>query len=116
VVKRILSSSYIYEQFQNMMGVKCARKSLAKNYRKLSGGEKVVDLVCGSGTALDHLPQDITYVGFDISEDYIAAARQRLDKRAKFTVSSARQLLKAPDPRLSGFDLILSNGLITSFG
>ena len=111
-LKGILSSSYIYEQFQNLVGVKYARKWLAENYWNLSGGEKVVDVGCGSGTALDHLPQDITYVGFDISEHYIAAARQRRDKRAKFTVNNARQLLETPNPQLNGSDLILCNGLL----
>jgi SAM-dependent methyltransferase len=111
-LKGILSSSYIYEAFQNLVGVKYARKWLAKNYWELRGGEKVVDIGCGSGATLDNLPPDINYVGFDSSENYIAAARQRFDKRATFIVSTARQLVERPDPRLNDADLILCNGIL----
>jgi SAM-dependent methyltransferase len=111
-LKGILSSSYIYEKFQNLVGVKPTRKWLAKNYWKLSGGEKVVDIGCGSGATLDDLPPDISYVGFDSSENYIAAARQRCDRRATFIVSTARQLLERPDPRLNDSDLLLCNGVL----
>jgi SAM-dependent methyltransferase len=111
-LRRILSSSYIYEAFQNLVGVKYARKWLAKNYWDLNGGEKVVDIGCGSGATLDDLPPDISYVGFDSSENYIAAARHRFDKRATFIVSTARQLSERPDPRLNDADLILCNGVL----
>ncbi len=111
-LRGILSSSYIYEAFQRLVGVKYARKWLAKNYWKLNGGEKVVDIGCGSGATLDNLPPDINYIGFDSSEHYIAAGRQRFDKRATFIVSTARQLLERPDPRLNDADLILCNGVL----
>jgi SAM-dependent methyltransferase len=111
-LRGILSSSYIYEALQTLVGAKYARKWLAKNYWKLSSGEKVVDIGCGSGATLDDLPPDINYVGFDSSENYIATARQRFDKRATFIVSTAPQLLERPDPRLSDADLILCNGIL----
>ena len=111
-LRGILSSSYIYEAFQNLVGVKYARKWLAKNYWELSGGEKIVDIGCGSGATLDILPPDVNYVGFDSSKNYIAAAQQRFDKRATFIVSTARQLLERPDPRLNDADLILCNGIL----
>ncbi|HZR06191.1 MAG TPA: class I SAM-dependent methyltransferase [Candidatus Udaeobacter sp.] len=111
-LKGILSSSYIYEAFQRLVGVKYARDWLAKNYWKLNGSEKVVDIGCGSGATLDNLPPGINYIGFDSSEAYIAAGRQRFDKRATFIVSTARQLLERPDPRLNDADLILCNGVL----
>jgi SAM-dependent methyltransferase len=111
-LKGILSSSYIYEQFQNLVGVKYARKWLAENYWKLRGGEKIVDIGCGSGSTLNNLPQDITYLGLDISEDYIAAARQRFDKRATFIVATAQQFREKPDSRLNDCDLIICNGVL----
>ena len=111
-LKVILSNYYIYEQFQNLVGAKHARKWLADNYWKISAGQKVVDVGCGSGATLADLRGDITYLGFDISKDYIAAAQQRFETRATFIVSTAQQLLDAPDPRLNDSDLVLCNGVL----
>jgi SAM-dependent methyltransferase len=111
-LKSFLSVSWIYEQFQNLVGTRHARRWLAENYWRLNGGEKVVDMGCGPGRILDYLPKDITYVGFDISADYIAAAQRQFGERATFIVSTTDEFLRRPDNRLSCSDLVLCNGLL----
>jgi ubiquinone/menaquinone biosynthesis C-methylase UbiE len=108
----ILSNSYIYEQLQNLVGARRAQKWLADHYWKVGAGQKIVDVGCGLGATLANLRRDITYIGFDISKDYIAAAQQRFDTRATFIVSTAEQLLDTPDPRLTDSDLVLCNGIL----
>ena len=108
----ILSNSYIYEQLQNLVGAKHAQNWLADHYWKVSAGQKVVDVGCGSGATLANLRRDITYVGFDVSKDYIAAGQRRFDTRATFIVSTAEQLLHTSDPRLADSDLVLCNGIL----
>lgn len=111
-LKRVLSIFWIYEQFQNLVGAKFLRRWLAEKYWKLNGGEKVVDMGCGPGDILNYLPLDITYIGFDVSEDYIGAAERRFGKRATFIVRTIRECLNVPDSRLNCADLVLCTGLL----
>lgn len=111
-LKRFLSVSWVYELFQNLVGAGSARRWIAEKYWRLNGGEKVVDIGCGPGVVLDYLPRGITYIGFDISEDYVLAAQNKFGNRATFMVSTARELLDTPDRRLDCSDLVLCNGLL----
>jgi ubiquinone/menaquinone biosynthesis C-methylase UbiE len=111
-IKKMLSISWIYDVFQDLVGAKKARTWLAENYWKLNNGNKVVDLGCGPGGILDHLPKKITYIGIDISEEYIKTAKNRYGAGATFIVSTARKLLDKPDERLNNADLVLCNGLL----
>jgi len=109
---QFLSVSWLYEQYQNLIGARHERRWLAEKYWRLNGGEKVVDIGCGPGVALDYLPRDVLYVGFDISEDYIRTAQKKFGKRATFIVSTAREFLYKPDSRLNSSDLVLCNGVL----
>jgi SAM-dependent methyltransferase len=51
-------------------------------------------------------------VGFDISEEYIASAKTKYEKRGVFLVGTAEQFLAAPDKQLNEADLVLCNGLL----
>lgn len=112
-LKQLLSLPWIYDQFQNLVGAKRARRWVADKQWKAAGGEKVVDVGCGSGDALHYLPADVTYVGFDISSSYIDAARRKFAaRRATFLVSTAKELLDQFDDRLSNADLVICSGLL----
>jgi len=111
-LKGILSISSFYAHFQNLVGARHVRAWLATNYWKVNSGDKVVDIGCGPGTTLDDLPDNITYIGIDISEEYVRSAKQRFDPRATFIVGTARELVESPDPILSNSDLILCTGLL----
>ena len=111
-LKKFLSVSWIYEQFQNLVGAKNARKWIAENYWKLNKDAKVVDIGCGPGDVIDFLPEGITYVGFDISKDYIRVAKKNYGIENTFFVNTAEELLKKHDDRLNGADLVMCNGLL----
>lgn len=111
-LRYMLSVPWIYGQFQNAVGARRAHRWMASNYWRLKGGEKVVDVGCGVGVIIDFLPPGVTYLGFDISESYIKRAQQQYGSRGTFIVSTASALLKDPDPRFDGTDLILCNGLL----
>jgi SAM-dependent methyltransferase len=110
--RRALTSGRFYSWFQNVAGAKRARNWLAENAWNCSGGEKVVDLGCGTGDVLEHLPASIRYVGVDISPEYVELARQRFGSRAVFLVGTAGTFLDKPDSELMGADLIVCNGLL----
>lgn len=111
-VRRVLSLPWIYEQFQNLTGAIQARRWMAENYWRLKSGDKVIDIGCGPGVILDCIPNDVTYLGFDVSEDYIKSAQERYGSRATFMLTTAGELLKKPDARFDNADLVICNGLL----
>ena len=112
-VKNLLSISQVYDFFQhNLLGGRQARAWLARTFWKLKGGERIVDIGCGSGAVLDFLPRDSDYIGIDISESYICAARKKYSATGKFFVGTALDFLNHDDSRLNNTDLVLCNGLL----
>jgi ubiquinone/menaquinone biosynthesis C-methylase UbiE len=109
---RALSTGWIYSLFQNVAGARRARQWLADNVWKCSGAEKVVDLGCGTGDVLEHLPSNVRYVGIDISEDYVELARRRFGDRGVFLVGTARTFLERDDSELMNADLMVCNGVL----
>jgi SAM-dependent methyltransferase len=111
--KRLLTISQVYDFFQKkVLGGQSARAWLAKNVWKLKGGETIVDIGCGSATILKFIPLDAEYLGIDISENYIRAARKRFSARGTFFLGSARDFLNHDDTRLNTADLVLCSGLL----
>lgn len=112
-LKKLLAFSRIYEFFQtHLLGGKKARSWLAKNVWKLKGGETVIDLGCGSGTVLDYMPPDMDYVGVDINESYVRAARKRFSERGRFFLGKVSDFLNQDDSRIRTADIVLCNGLL----
>ena len=111
-LRRALTSGWVYSSFQNFVGAKRARQWLADEIWRCSNGDKFVDVGCGTGDVLEHLPPGVHYVGFDISEAYIDLARRRFGDRATFLVGTAGTFLDEPDSTLLGADLMVCNGLL----
>jgi SAM-dependent methyltransferase len=109
-LKRALTSPWIYEGFQRLIGAERVRRWLSKNFWVCPPGAKVVDVGCGPGDVLNYLPSDIDYWGIDISPSYIEQARRKYGSRGQFLVGSAADMLA--EPRLKGADLILCTGLL----
>jgi ubiquinone/menaquinone biosynthesis C-methylase UbiE len=111
-VKRILSVSRVYDLFQNLIGARRARRWLRESLWRLRGGEKVVDIGCGPGSIRNDLPENIDYVGFDLSEPYIATANRLYPGKGVFLVGTAGTFLETPDPRMQNADLVICTGLL----
>lgn len=107
-----LASGWIYNSVQHLVGSERARKWLAQNFWKCRSGEKIVDIGCGTGEVLNFLPNDVKYVGFDISEKYIKLAQERYDERAQFLVGTAHEFLNNNESPLEMADLVLCNGIL----
>lgn len=109
-IRSILSSPYIYNAFQNILGARSSRIEFVEHYCKPKTGQRWLDIGCGTAELLKYLPLDIAYVGFDVSETYIQFAKRAYKKRnAKFyTELIADNSLK----RLKHFDRIVATGLL----
>jgi SAM-dependent methyltransferase len=110
-IRAILSLPVFYDFVQNALGAGRYRAEIARQY--VAGGRaaklRVLDVGCGTARILDHLPE-CTYVGFDYSERYIAAAERRYGGRGTFVLAEATQ---APLENWRGdFDCLLMLGLL----
>jgi SAM-dependent methyltransferase len=84
-VRAILSYPWVYNAFQTLMGAAQVRQYLVEQFIQPESGEKILDIGCGTAEILAYLPKDISYYGFDISEQYIAAAKKHYGTRGSFS-------------------------------
>lgn len=80
-IRSVLSLPSVYDMFQEMLGASHSRETICREHIRASAGDLVVDVGCGTASILDHLPRGIAYIGFDLSERYIEAARQAYGDR-----------------------------------
>jgi SAM-dependent methyltransferase len=108
-IRSILSHPAIYNFTQNFLGVRKARKILVEDYFPKQKGLKILDIGCGTAEILEFLPEDIHYVGFDASSDYIEQAKNRFGHRGKFFADLVKS---AHLDRLGKFDIVLAFGVL----
>jgi SAM-dependent methyltransferase len=107
-VRAVLAHSAIYTLFQGMVGANRMQREIVRTYLRPSTGARVLDIGCGPATILDYM-SGISYVGLDLSQDYIDMARMRYGDRATFYACDAAELATRID---ESFDLILACGLL----
>jgi SAM-dependent methyltransferase len=91
-VRSILSSPAVYSAFQNLIGARRGRGLLYREYIRAKAGDVLVDVGCGPGDILEHVDPAVRYVGLDLSQAYIAAAKRAHGDRASFHCADIAQL------------------------
>jgi SAM-dependent methyltransferase len=107
-LRSVLSRPEVYELWSRAVGGEHGRSSLIREYVRPAADARILDLGCGPGELLEYLPTSVTYVGVDISTEYIARARERFGTRAEFRVGDATEA----EPDLGTFDLVLAFGVL----
>ncbi len=107
-IHSILSASSIYNAVQSMLGARHAREEIIP-YLNLSKNARLLDIGCGTAEILEHLPDDVEYVGFDASEQYINAAKQKYGTRGTFV---AEVLSDTQLNEYENFDIVTAVGLM----
>jgi len=74
MITDILKLPLVYQMFQHLGGFFDARLKAIGSYLPIKSGQKVVDIGCGPGFIVEHLPRGISYLGFDTDASYIAYA------------------------------------------
>lgn len=98
----------IYRAFRRLTGSDHVNREFVERYVRPNAGDSLLDVGCGPGDVFELLPQ-VRYVGIDVSEDYITAARQRFGARARFL----RGDLNGMEPeQLGEFDQVIGMGVI----
>lgn len=75
LLQRSLRFSSVYSRFQRVIGGSF-KERYVQLYVRPQPRDRVLDLGCGPGDILEYIP-DTSYVGVDLSEDYIASAKKR---------------------------------------
>ncbi|MDH5276134.1 MAG: class I SAM-dependent methyltransferase [Gammaproteobacteria bacterium] len=108
-LRAILSRPAVYDTLQAIMGVRTARLDLVKSFVRPNHGMRVLDMGCGTAGILACLPDDTEYWGYDISEEYIAAARARFRGRGHFHRGAIDDL---PPDGPDAYDIVLAIGVL----
>ena len=113
-LKKILASSWAYTLFKRALGNRRAYEWMNREFWRVQPGQKVVDIGCGPGIVLRFLPEDIEYVGFDVSEEYIRHAREAHagNPRRTFLVGNSEAFVKQLPESMADADLVLINGVL----
>ena len=108
-IHAILSKPAIYNAFQNAMGAVRVRNEFVRDFVKPIKGMRILDFGCGTAEILKCLPVDVDYWGFDISMQYIDAARDCFGSRGHF---HCEQINKEALLALPKFDVVLVIGVL----
>lgn len=106
--RAVFSVPAVYRAAQSGIGSPRVRRALVEDYLKPRVGDCVLDIGCGTGDLAEYFP-DCSYVGYDLSEAYIAAAREAYGASADFLVGSVGQSSAEAD---GSFDLAVSKGVL----
>ena len=108
-IRAMLSHPLVYDTLQSLMGADKGRVRNVRNHVRPFPGMRILDLGCGTAGILNALPTNVVYVGYDMSPEYVAAARKRFGDRGTF---HCRLLEQAEVATLEPFDLVLGTGVL----
>lgn len=108
-MKALLNHPALYQAYQNAGGFFGARVKAISDYLTLRPGMRVIDIGCGPGYILRHLPEGVDYTGCDIDESYIDHARRAFGHLGQF---HCRYFDAAAARELGGADVVMMNGVL----
>jgi len=107
-VRWLLGAARVYDCFQALVGADRVRRRFAAEHIRAQAGSRICDIGCGTAAILDYLP-DVEYFGFDLSEAYIAAARERFGDRGTFW---AERVTSATLKKTAPCDIVLASAIL----
>ena len=112
-MKRLLTHPAIYQFYQELGGFFAARVEAIREYLPIAPGARIIDIGCGPGYIVRHLPAAIDYVGLDIDRPSIDFANARFGDRGKF---QTRFFDAAAVEDLGPADIVMMNGVMHHIG
>lgn len=96
-----------FELYQALVGAPRSKRRFVEDFVRPKAGDRVLDLGCGTGALLGFMPAGVEYVGVDVDERYIAAARKRYGTRATFVCADGTSYR-----REGAYDLAVAYGVL----
>ena len=106
-IRSVLSLASVYRFAQRAIGAEAFRETLASEVLNVSEGDRILDIGCGTADILAHLP-DVDYLGFDSSDRYVEAARERFGDRGRFVTAAPVDV----DDSLGDRTLVMAIGVL----
>lgn len=100
----------MYDFLQTVLGASKSRRQLIRDHIRPEPGNVLLDIGCGTGELLHFLPAGIHYHGFDLSQRYIDAARNRHSSRGIFDCMDIADYQVPADSRAA--DIVLAIGVL----
>lgn len=108
-LKYFLKFSSLYQFFQDLIGNKKGRSDFLKRYLGIKEGDIVLDIGCGTGEIVTHMPIGVKYIGVDYSQKYISHAEKKYGHLGQFYCSDISDI----DYSELGYpDFILMKGIL----
>lgn len=112
-MKQLLAHPAIYQLYQELGGFFGARVKAIRDYLELRPGARVIDIGCGPGYIVKHLPRGLDYIGLDIDQSSIDYAREHFGDRGRFE----RRFFDADAVADFGpVDVVMMNGVMHHIG
>ena len=108
-LRSLLSRPWVFNTLQTIVGAPRFRRFFVDEVLCAAPGMRILEIGCGTGELIPYLPAGTTYVGYDLSADYVAAARARYGGRGEFIAS---RFTHDDIGRHEPFDLAVANALL----
>jgi SAM-dependent methyltransferase len=112
-MKNLLKHPAVYQLYQELGGFFAARVRAIRDYLDLQPGVRIIDIGCGPGYIVRHLPAGVDYVGLDIDQPSIDYANRRFGDRGRFQM---RFFDAAAARELGPADIVMMNGVMHHIG
>jgi cyclopropane fatty-acyl-phospholipid synthase-like methyltransferase len=104
----LLSLGWLYHAFQLAVGASRSWSSFAQQDVRIRPGEHLLDVGCGVGDLLAHLPPGVHYFGYDKNADYIRMAKEKYGDRGVFLCEDVNTASRNWPP----MDVVVSVGVL----